>query len=216
MRALTDGGATAALTGPLLGRGPAVLAARVQIMTVRALRLVPAALLAACASTRPAPLAEAPPTTAEQSLARAMASAVEAVCLPAQAASRLLPRHVDAAGGPDALGLRPAPPPATGWTSRADPRVGVAEEQRSCVVRAAGPDAPGALAPLMAALSGPYGTAQASERTSPGGAYVRRFCRDAASFAVIATDEALVVATPSRLVACEVPIPLPPSVAPRG
>ena len=112
--------------------------------------------------------------------ASALASLTRSVCLPARAAGMSVADLI-AREGPASLGLQPALPPLSGWTSLSAPHVAVREEQEGCVVETVldARRAEAALPPLRQALTW-FG--EEAFLRGPG-AYA--YCADARAVAVL-------------------------------
>ena len=175
-------------------------------------------ILAACATRAPLPEPADPLATADgTAVASQLAMLTETVCLPAQAHASLA-AYVEARG-PAALGLRPAPPPETGWTTTDEPAAYVATRQGACFAFAYAPS-PDAAPALIATLAKPIGRRIDAETRAADGALMRRVCAPGTSFAVIEGPgpdgrAVLGVGVPPTARACAgSEAPLPPSVRP--
>ena len=179
-----------------------------------------AAALAACA-TAPDPAVPPDPLPSPGAVlaAGALARVTEDVCLAAQRTGAGTAVFVGRAGAAS-LGLRPAPPPHTGWVTADGPRVVVAERQTACFASLTEP-APGTTEALVAALAAPVGSRLEPERRAAEGALVRRVCRAETAMSVIEGTgpdgrPVLGVAVPPKAVPCAAVSPPVPGVAPEG
>lgn len=172
-------------------------------------------MLAACAST-PDPIAPDPIASPSATIAAgALARVTEGVCLAAQREGAGTAVFIGRTGAAR-LGLRPAPPPDSGWVTTNGPRVVVGERQTACFAAIANPEA-GTTEALITALAAPIGSRLEPERRAADGALVRRVCRAGTRLTVIDAPgpegrNLLGVAVPPKPLPCATvspPVPTP-------
>lgn len=100
----------------------------------------------------PPPPPDAAAIAAERDAFAAALAGGAAACLDARDAGRTLADHVEAAGNPRRIGLRPAPAPLRGWVVRSG-RANLYEDQGRCYVEPVGAPPMGTVAALRAALT---------------------------------------------------------------
>ena len=173
--------------------------------------------LAACATAQaPAPAPDPEITPSAALAAGALARVAEGVCLAAQRTGEGTAVFVGRAGA-SSLGLRPAPPPDSGWVTASGPRVLVGERQTACFASVTDPE-PGTTVALINALAAPVGSRLETEAPAAEGALVRRVCRADTRLTVIEADNGdgrrvLGVAVPPKPLPCAEVSPPVPGVA---